>query len=717
MKIILQNFKNGEMKLEDVPPPSLKDDGVIVRTHFSLISSGTEKAVIDLAKMNMLSKAKARPDLVKKVLSKAGQEGLYGTYKIVKNLVSSPLPLGYSIVGEVIEVGRKVHDIKPGHYIAGAGLGYANHAEINYIPRNLVTPIPKNIKLEDASFITVGAIAMQGIRQANLQVGENVLIIGLGLIGQLCAQISNASGCNVYGIESNKDKIDFIKKNYDDINIFNANNKNIPEKIKELTFNYGIDKVIIAASTKSSKPINLATQVLRDRGEIIIIGEVGHNLNRRSLYEKEISLKQARSYGPGRYEVKYEEKGLDYPIGYVRWTENRNMASFLDLIAKKNINVNKLITHKYKIDKALDAYSLLLENKNELIIGILLLYNHKKIKLSNRINLLLDRKAIKGQKSLGIIGAGQFAQGVLLPELIKNKFINFKAFASTSGLTTLNVGKKYNAEYITSNLDNLFHDKSIDSVFIASRHDSHCELVCRALETNKDVFVEKPLALNATQLKMIEKKYFKSKSILMVGYNRRFSEYSENIKENFKNDKLIINYRINAGYVSDNSWQQDDEYGGGRIIGEICHFIDWIIFITSSYPISIYANNLSIINKTHDPDNLIINMELENGSLSTITYLSNGDSRVPKENIEIFGGGKTGIIDNWRSIKIYCKDKIISKRSYIKSVKGFDQEMKKFAESLKNRINPIDFEELKMTSLATFAIIKSLKTGEKILLR
>ena len=716
MRALLQNFKNGLMTIDNVPSPTLKDDGILVRTRCSIISSGTEKSVVQLAKMNLLSKARSRPDLVKKVLSKASQEGLVGTFNIVKNLVSAPLPLGYSISGEVISVGKNVNDIKPGQRVACAGLGYANHAEINYVPRNLVAPIPDNVQFSDAAFVTVGSIAMQGVRQANLEVGSNVAIIGMGLIGQITAQICNAMGCNVFCIDNDDEKIKFTIKNNDLFYAFNSSDPQLLEKINKLTNNIGIDCSLITASTKSSQPIKLSSKLLRDRGVIVVIGDVGHNLSRRELYEKEIDIRQSRSYGPGRYDINYEEKAIDYPLGYVRWTENRNMISFLNLISKNKINLNSLVTHSYFFKDILKAYDFLLKS-NDFYIGILINYQiNKKISKNENIFLKDNRSSkIHDEKiNLGIIGAGQFGQGILLPFLKKNKHVSFKTILTSSGITSLNVAKKYKAEAITNSPNSIFKDKSIRALFIASRHDSHAEFVIDALKNNKDIFVEKPLCLNETDLTKICEVYKKHKAILLVGYNRRFSNYSKLLKEKFDGSKVVMNYTINGGPIPQSSWQQDQDIGGGRIVGEVCHFIDLMSYISSSLPQKIYANNISFENIKSSPDNLLINISFSNGSIGNICYSSIGHNNFPKERFEVFGSGYVGVIDNWRSLHLSGNGVKINKNSFLFSDKGFKNEMNEFVNAIKTRKSPINFKSLILTSMATFAIIKSLKTGKSV---
>lgn len=714
MKAILQNFKNGKMTIEDLPVPLLKSEGIIVQNICSLVSSGTEKAVIDFAKMDPIRKSLARPDLFKKVLNKVKQDGIISTGKVVNNLISAPLPLGYSSSGIAIEIGSKVSDISPGERVACAGLGYANHAEFIYVPRNLLVPIPIEVDFKEAAFVTLGSIAMQGFRQANLTLGETVVIIGMGLVGQITSQICLASGCNVITADIDESKVKLGIKLGSVMGI-HIKGKNIISEVLKYTNGRLADAVIIAAGTKSNDPLNIAPDLLRDRGRVVAVGDVGHNLPRRAYYEKEIILKQSRSYGPGRYDTSYEEKGMDYPIGYVRWTENRNMSSFIELIKSKKVKLDKLITHNFKIEDALKAYELLSKKNEKPSLGIIINYNKTKANLSEIIKVSnKSTDTLKANKKivLGVIGAGQFAQGVLLP-VLKKEDLFFKTIATSSGLTSVNVAKKYGADYCTSNYKNVINDKSINTVLIATRHDTHAKILISALKKNKNCFVEKPLATSEKELNEIINTYKKSSSIVMVGFNRRFSPLSTLLKEEFKGCKLMLNYRINAGYIDKKEWQQDSEIGGGRIVGEICHFVDLLSFLCGSLVKSVSANFMLNESTDSDPDNLSITLSFFDGSLGTIIYTSVGDPSFSKEKLEVFGNNQVGIIENWRSLKIQGNGKKITKNSFIETKKGFDEEIGKFIEGCKTGKSPISLESLVNTTKTTFIIQKALRSGLK----
>lgn len=712
MKAVLQNFKTGDMAVEDVPPPSLKADGVLVMNVASLVSAGTEKAVIELAKMNPLMKARARPDLVKKVLGKAGQEGLLATARIVMNLVSAPLPLGYSCAGIVSQVGGRVADISPGQRVACAGLGYANHAEMVYIPRNLMVPIPDNVTYDEAAFVTVGAIALHGVRQANLTLGENVVIIGMGLVGQIAAQICAASGCRVFCIDLDPSKVALAKTLGADDGVAGGDTATLKAAVMAFTNNSGADAVLITAGTKSSGPIELAPELSRDRARVVAIGDVGHNVPRRAYYEKEIDLRQSRSYGPGRYDPNYEERGQDYPMGYVRWTENRNMESFLDLISRGKIKIKPLLTHRFDIAEAEKAYDLLLGETKEPYIGLLLDYDPEKPQLTTVENTAAPKRVkSQGDVALGIIGAGQFAQGVLLPALKSVKGAVFRAFVTGSGLTSVNVARKYGAPVCASDYTEILKDKEIDAVLIATRHDTHASMVVAALNAGKHCFVEKPLAVDQQGLEDVIAAQKQSGCTVLTGFNRRFSPLAKTLREEVKGAKLIMQYRVNAGFIPGSHWHQDIEVGGGRIIGEVCHFIDTLQYICDADPVSVTAQALNDGNSAADPDNVSITITFSDGSIGTIAYVASGDSGFPKERLEVFGGGRVGVIDNWRTLLVQGHGRKIKKRCWLQAEKGHAQEMTAFIEGIRKGEPAISFESQILTTQTTFAIQEALREG------
>ena len=664
--------------------------------------------------MNPLRKARARPDLVRKVLSKAGQDGLLATARIVKNLVSAPLPLGYSCAGYVHTVGAQVSDIQPGQRVACAGLGYANHAELVYVPRNLLVPIPDAVSFEDSAFVTVGAIALQGVRQAQLTTGETVLVIGMGLVGQIAAQICSASGCRVFCTDPDNAKIELALMLGAEGGS-SARGEDLAGAVNRFTRSRGVDAIIICAATKSSEPMQVAAALARDRARIVAVGDVGHDIPRRAFYEKELELRQSRSYGPGRYDPIYEEHGVDYPLGYVRWTENRNMEAFLDLVSTGRVTVSGLITHRFDVERALEAYALVTGERKEQFIGIMLQYDSDREQPTEvQLAPVARSKGSRGNLSFGVIGAGQFAQGILLPSLKAVGSVRFQSVCTGSGLTSVNVARKYGAAKCTSDYRAVIADPDVDVVIVATRHDSHAQIVIEALEADKHCFVEKPLALTSDELQAIADAERRSDAVLLTGYNRRFSPMAVVLREAFEDVPLNIHYRVNAGAVAGNVWQQDTVVGGGRIVGEICHFVDTLQYLSGALVSSVTAQAVGQHEiGAADPDNLAVLLSFGNGSVATILYTSTGDPGFPKERIEMFGGGCVGIIESWRSVRL-TGDQRYRKRAWLQAQKGFREEMAAFMAGVRAGLSPIPVVEQLHTALVTFAIRESLRVGQTV---
>lgn len=713
MKQIIQNYKSGKILLEEISMPLLVRSGAIVQNYYSLISSGTEGMKIKTGQKSLMGKAKSRPDLVHKVLNTIKKEGLISTTKSVLRKLDKYSALGYSSCGKVIEISDDIEGISVGDYVACGGAGFANHAEYVYIPKNLLCKIPEGVKLIEASFTTVGAIAVQGVRLLNYQFGSRVLVIGLGLIGQITVQILNASGIYVFGIDIKEDKINFAK-NYGLREGSLIDSSDLEQKIKSFTANKGFDGVIITASTKSNKPIEIAGKYCREKGRVVVVGEVNMDIPRDDYYKKEIELVVSKSYGPGRYDNNYEVKGLDYPISYVRWTENRNMQSFLELVASKRINIKPLISKIYSLENYQDAYNDAIDNKQD-NFGIVFKYDvYKEIK-SGKIKIK-DRKVKLGKINASFIGAGSYAQKFLIPLFAKNKDVNLYSIYSSTGLSAKNVGKKYKFNYVNNNLGDIFSDKNNNLVVISTRHDSHFEMVIRALENNKNVFVEKPLCIKEEQLELIKETYNNSKSTLMVGFNRRFAVFTKKVKEiyNDRNYPLIINYRINAGEIDKDHWIQDAEIGGGRIIGELCHFINFIYYLIRNEPTSIYAAGFND-REIRLVDTLTTGINFKDGSIANISYISKGSNLLFKEYIEIFGGGISVAIKDFKECTIYSSNLV--KLKLINQDKGQNNEIKEFIASLLEKgKSPISFEEIYKTTLLTFKVIESIKRNKVVFL-
>lgn len=726
MKAVLQNFRTGEMSVAEVPPPVARAGGVLVHNVASLISAGTEKAVIELAKMNPLQKARARPDLVRKVLNRASQEGLLATAQIVMNLVSAPLPLGYSCAGIVREAGSEAGDFQPGDRVACAGLGYANHAEVVFVPRNLAVAIPEGVSFTEAAFVTVGAIALQGVRQADLQVGECVVVMGLGLVGQLTVQLCAAAGCRVFGLDIDPSRVTLAMQWGAEAGM-SPNDAEAVSAVRRFSRQRGADAVLITAATPSSRPVEMAAELARDRARVVAVGDVGLNIPRRAYFEKELDLRLSRSYGPGRYDPSYEERGHDYPLGYVRWTENRNMEAFLDLVAQRKVRLDPLMTHRFPIEQAQEAYALLGGKRRESYIGIVLEYDAERPQPATVTleNGRTPKPTPAGRRSstarFGIIGAGQFAQGILLPRLRKLRNAEIVGVATGNGLTARTVADKYGCRFCTSDYREILSRDDINVVLIATRHNLHASAVIEALTTGKHVFVEKPLALNLQELQAITEAYESAQPsangrggpVLLVGYNRRFSPLAAELKKHFSARPLVMNYRVNVEALPAQHWVQDPAVGGGRIVGEVCHFVDLMQFLTDADPVEVFAVAANGSNVSQaDPDNLSVQLRFSDGSVGSLMYVSSGDPALPKERLEVFGGGRAGVIDNWRSVQLLHRGRRSGQRYWLTSAKGHAEELAAFVEGVGSGQSPIPFASLRRTSLTTFAMQQSLRTGE-----
>lgn len=715
MKSVIQNLKSGKLQVAEVPAPALQPGGVLVRVRRSLISMGTEKAVIDLAGKGPLGKARARPDLARKVINKAKQEGLWNTYQVVRNLISSPIPLGYSSAGEVIAVGAEAIEFRAGDRVACAGLNYASHAEVNYVPRNLAVKIPEGLSYDAACFVTLGAIAMQGVRLAEIELGEKVVVMGLGLVGQLAAQLARCAGATVLATDLDSNKVEMAVKL--GAHCSEPDSKRLRDAVAHFTGGQGADVVLICAATKSDEPARLAAEIARLKGRVIVVGDVGLRLERRPYFDKELKLVVSRSYGPGRYDPAYEERGIDYPLPYVRWTEGRNMRSFLELLARGAIDVEPLITHRFPIEEAEAAYQLVTGERQERAVAILLEYEGDEQRQA-RVDLPATPRVLKRPIRLGVIGAGQFAKGVLLPAFAKQRSARLRAFCTSSGLTSKDVAERYGASYCTSDPAEIINDQEIDAVLIATRHDQHAPLAMDALRAGKTVFVEKPLATTPELLAELREV---SRAIdaprLMAGFNRRFSPLVARLKDYFaaSREPKFISCRVNAGAVPPESWVLDPVEGGGRIIGEVCHFVDLICYLTGALPRRVFAESLAGPgHPSLERDNVTITLRMSDDSVGVIHYLANGDASLPKEYIEMFGGQRTAILDNFRSLALHHGNRRRRHR-LVNQAKGHAEEVAAFMQALESGgPMPIDFETLIAVTETTFMIHRSLDLGRPV---
>lgn len=697
MEQLTQSLKDGTMQLLEVPFPALSSGCVLVRNHFSVISSGTEGKTIKDARLGYIGKARARKEELKKVLQSARTTGIYNTYKMVMNKLEAPSALGYSCAGEVIAVAGDVTDIRPGDFVACGGSG-AVHAEVVAVPVNLCAKVPAGVAMNEAAFTTIGAIAMQGLRQADLRLGETAVVIGLGVVGQITMQLLHASGVKVIGVDVDQQQLDLASRS--SALVYNRNREDIETIINIETNGFGADAVIITAGTSSTDPVDFAGVICRKKGKVIIVGAVPTGFARKNYYIKELDLRMSSSYGPGRYDAEYEEKGMDYPQAYVRWTENRNMQAFVDLLAEKRISMNDVITHTYKFDNAPNAYQLILD-KSEPFAGIVLQYDFTKAVKSTVT--LADKKATAGEVNAGFIGAGSFAQNVMLPSL-KGK-INFIGIATARGNNSRNMADKYGFSYCAAGSDEVVNDDKINTLFVATRHDSHFEYVKKGIEKGKHVFVEKPLCLIPQELDELQRIYKEGKSIVMVGFNRRFAPIIQQLKKSLNPDvPCAMQYRINSGTIAADHWVQDKETGGGRIIGEVCHFIDTCIYLSGSTVKSVSA--IAMKSSPQLDDTLNIQMQFHNGSIASISYFSNGNKEVSKEKLEVFSAGAVYIIDDYKSFSIFGKQQKTTKST---QDKGHAAELTEFIKAIKSgSAAPIPFKEICHTTDVTFKVVNSI---------
>jgi len=705
MEQLVQNLKDGNMTLLEVPFPALGKGQVLVRNHYSLISAGTEGKTVRDARMGYLGKARARQNEVKKVIQSVRTLGLKQTYQMVMNRLEAPSSLGYSCAGSVIAVADDVQHIQVGDLVACGGSG-AVHAEVVVVPVNLCALIDQSVPLQLAAFTTVGAIALQGIRQADLRLGENCVVIGLGLVGQLTLQLLRASGVNAIGIDLEEGQVELAKKcgfQYS----FNRNNPQLEQAVLHLTGGYGSDSVIITAATTSDDPINLAGTLCRRKGKVVMVGAVSPDFERKNFYQKELDLRMSSSYGPGRYDASYEEDGIDYPYAYVRWTEQRNMQAFADLLKQNAIQPQLLLTHTFRFEEAKTAYQLILD-RTETFAGIVLAYDiDKELKQT----IVLKNVSAPAQKVVaGMIGAGSFGQNFLLPAIQGKVYL--KGVATARPNNARNVANKFSFEYCTGNADEIIEDDTVNTLFIATRHDTHAEFVLKGLEKGRNIFVEKPLCLHESELNEIIHKFDSGTSRLMCGFNRRFAPLVVQLKSTLNSAiPVAINYRINAGNIPSGHWIHERNTGGGRIIGEVCHFIDLCAFLSNSTIRSVAA--FALQDAQGHQDTVVISLSMQNGSVASISYFSNGNKSEEKEFIEVYNGGLIARIHDFTELHI-----LSPKRQVIKSMqdKGHKQSLAAFIDAIANgKATPIPENELFNSMRATFGVLDSVTANGEVI--
>lgn len=670
MKQLFLSVNDGTMKVMETPAPTVKDNTVIVETLYSVVSAGTERSLASFGGKSLIKKALERPDQVKKVTEKMSTDGILTTVENAFGRLKDPMPMGYTAVGKVTAVGRGVTEVKVGDIVAEVGQAY--HSEVNRVGKNLVVKVPEEVEdKRQAAFAALGGIALEGIHQAEVMPGETVAVIGLGLLGHICARILYAYGCDVIGYDITDKSLPGTQLKA----FINSTDDSAVDITKALTQGRGVDKVIITAATNSNAPIDLSEAITRDRGIICMIGVTQMTLDRRSFYERELTFKIARSYGPGRYDPSYEEAGFDYPIGYVRFTEGRNVEEFIRLIATKRMNIADLITHVIPFSDAAKAYEMITSNPNhEKYIGVLLQYDDNKEKWDKVVRRNDGKtKVSKDQIGFGLIGAGNFARVTMLPAMRASGLYHFVGLATTGGTSTAQADSVFNFDYTTNDYKELLQDPNIDLVGISTQHNSHAKLVIEALEAGKSVYCEKPLCLTLAELNAIEKTYRDNTGQLFCGLNRRHAPLISEIRKDMKTETIpaIYNYIANAGFIPENHWTQDESRGGGRIIGEAIHFVDTIMSLDGSELLKLdvsFSENQAYSKK----DNAIINLKFASGAIGTIIYTSMGSKKYPKEQLRVFSNGTVYEMNNYVGMLKYSSSK--KKKIKLRQDKGFRNE-------------------------------------------
>lgn len=710
MKQLTQDLRAKKPQLIEVPIPAPQSGTVLVRNAASLVSAGTERALVEFAGKSLLGKARSRPDLLRQVLEKARREGLLNATQAAFGRLGEAMPLGYSSAGTVVEVGEGVQGFRVGQRVACAGGGYAVHAEYVVVPQNLLAALPNEVDFDQAAFATLGAIALHGFRLAETQLGERVAVVGLGLLGQLAARIAAAAGCQVLGIDLDERRVELATKR----GLQAVPRKGAEQAAAARSRGQGFDAVLICADSTSDDPIELAGELARDRARVVAVGAVGMQVPRRSYYAKELTLLVSRSYGPGRYDPGYEEAGLDYPIGYVRWTEGRNLQAFVDLLGRGKIEVSSLISHRYPIEKALQAYDLIRSEKT--FLGVLITYSQGTARLRAGRKLSVSSKPLtKGKIGLGVLGAGNFARYTMLPALKGLRGLEFVGIASASGRPAAQLAKRYGFRFATSDDAQIMNDKRVQAVAVLTRHYLHASQTLAALKAGKHVFCEKPLALNEKEVASIEKSLArKGAPFLTVGFNRRFAPLSKPLAEfvQGRNQPLAAHYRVNAGPLPPYHWLHDPARGGGRLLGEGCHFVDYLIFLVGAPAVAVSAVALPA-DEGNLQDNVQVTLRFADGSLGTVTYLANGDRSLPKERLEVFCGGKVALLDDFRTLELTSGGRTRSlQRSQDKGHRAIWQA---FLASLRTGSPvPIPYEQLLGGARASLAAVRSLEMGREV---
>ena len=711
MKQVLQSYKTGDLTLDEVPVPALRANGVLVQNVTSLVSVGTEKLMMDLAKKSLLGKARSRPDLVRQVINKAKVDGIRETYRAAMGRLDTPVPLGYSCAGHVIEVAAAVGDFQVGDGVACFGANHASHSEVVSVTRSLAVKIPEGVSFEAAAFAGVGAIALHGVRTAEIQLGDRVVVIGLGLIGLIAVQILQGAGAHVFGVDISPDKVELARslgmEQGADLE------QDVAGQVRAWTGGAGADAVIIFAGADSSQPIDLAAEVARQGARLAVPGMVDLKLDRRQFFDKELKLIVPRSAGPGIYDPQYEEMGRDYPLPYVRWTAQRNMDEFLRMVANGRVRVDPIITHRYAIEDALQAYDLVYKGGGG-HIGVLLSYPAGPVSRATvEVNPATEsRGATAGKPQVGLIGAGLFTRSILLPILKKMNNIELRGVVTASGYTARHVAERNGFQYCGSDYQELLEDPNVDSVLITTRHDLHVPMTVAALEKGKHVFVEKPLATTAESLAQVVQAHETHQGHVMVGFNRRYSPFSVRARQALetRTGPAIVHVRVNAGPVAPGSWVLAPVEGGGRVIGEMCHFVDLAQYLLGADPVRAYARSVNGEGAATLDDNVVVTLDMSDGSTTSIIYVSMSDRAFPRERVEIFWDGAACAIDNFKKMSIVKNGKTDKMRRWNLD-RGHKAELEAFFGMVRGEVAPVPMADYAATTMTTFAIAESLKSG------
>lgn len=718
MKQVLQSAHTGEVEVVEVPAPRVLPGCALVRIAASLVSAGTERAASEFASKGLLQKARLRPDLVREVVNKVRRDGVFSAVAAVRSRLDQPIALGYSSAGTVVQIGEGINDLQVGDRVACAGANFAVHAEFACVPRMLVARIPSaDVQLDSAAFTTLGAVAIHGVRTAEAKLGEVVAVIGLGLLGQITLQILTAAGCRVIGVDPIQERVELATKMGACAAM--ASEAEFRDLCQRHSSARGVDSVLITAETGSSGPVNLASEVGRDRGIVVAVGTVGMELHRKLYYEKELDFRVSRSYGPGRYDAAFEQKGRDYPIGYVPWSETRNMEAFLQLLADGKLDMRPLITHSFPIENANSAYELITGRERSPHLGVLIRYPQSDVLPAQRIEICSPQRRVRNADAnvvVGVLGAGNFAQGTLIPTMMQSRIMQLVGLCAASGARTHAAAVKFGFEFCTTDEQEIYSHPVINTVVIATRHHLHAQQVVCALEAGMHVFCEKPLCLTEGELQQIEEAYLECDGAarLMVGFNRRFAPAAQRMKDFLAQSgggPFLMHYRVNAGPLPEDHWINDPEQGGGRILGEVCHFVDFLSFACNARPQTVQAR---LVSAWAGEPNLEITIRFSDGSLGTISYICSSDRSFSKERIEIFGQGCVAVLDDFRRLELVRHGRKQVFRSWLQQDKGHVAEWKAFSESIRSgNTAPISFEEIVDTTLATIRIADSVRSGQE----